>query len=157
MSTPTVNLRPSRAARTYVVVFTVVWCLLAGTTVVRAGLRGSPTAVVAPAMLGVGAGLGWRIGRLGATAEGDRLTVRNVWGTRVLRRSEVEDVRTGPTGTGGGIPIGTRGIPIGSGVLLLLRDGTVLPVQGARNGLPLLGHAAQDAQVDQLRAWLRAG
>ncbi len=96
MSTPTVDIRPGRAARTYVVVFLVVWCTLLTSVVVRLALRGSPTVLVGLLML-VG------------------------------------------------------------GVLLLLRDGTVLPVQGARDGLPLLGHAAQDAQVGQLRAWLREG
>ncbi len=142
---PTLQIRLPLAVRIYVVLFTVVWCGLLASVVVRLFSRGSPTALIGLAMLALGAFLGYRLCRLGVHAEQDLLVVRNNLRTLRLTRTDIAGCRKG--GTRGGFP-GSQAVQ------LLLHDQALVPLDVTAAPLPLpWSRARLQQQLEQLQAW----
>jgi len=141
------EIRPPRLVRAYGAIFTVLWCGGVAAFAFAAARRHSPAVVIGVLMFIAGAALGYRLFRLGVTADGDALTVRNNTRTRVLARRDIEGFRIGSPGTGR--------LPTSRAVLVLLRDDTVLTLD-VTAALPLgnRGRRRVEEQLEQLRRWL---
>lgn len=136
--------------RVYVAVSTTIWCAAVAASGVRGALSGSEAAFVTVPMLAIGAVLGYRLLRLGVTADQGCLLVRNNWSTRTVARADIEGFRTGAMTAGG--PPGSQAVQV------LLRDQTVLPLDVTVAALPLpRSRTRLQGQLEQLRAWHDAG
>jgi hypothetical protein len=142
---PTV-IRLPLAYRVYLVAFMCVYCsfLLAG--LIDAAIN-APLAVVIPlAMLVFGLGFCYRIFRVSATLDSTALLVRNFSQARRIPRTDIEGFRLGPV-SGWWSSRQT--------IYVLLRDGTVLPLDVAGNRYAFTGGSALLAsRMLSLQHWL---
>lgn len=138
-------MRQPVASRAYVVGFAVLWCGLLGAAVVAGAVAGSPAAVLPLLMLAFGAGLTYRLFRVGVLADESGLMVRNYFGTRRYRWSDAEDFRIGkPTN-----------LPFGNAIFVQLRDGGVATLDvSMRPWFGTRGRQALGSNLDALRSWL---
>lgn len=101
-------------------------------------------------MLAFGASLGYRMLRMGVTASGDVLIVRNQWQTRTLARRDIEGFRTGSAGA--------ASFPGSRAVVVLLRDDSVLPLDVTSLALPIpRSRHRHQGRLEQLQAWHAGG
>jgi hypothetical protein len=142
-----VTIRPPRAMRIYVVVFTTVWCGFVIFGFVAAVVAGSPAALIPLGMLAFGATLGYRLLNLSVVATEEELIIRNYLSTRRLPRGQVESFRIGSPSMGS----------FGKAVMVLLRDDTVVSMDATARPFRSFGGQRQlDAAITRLRQWLTA-
>lgn len=100
------------------------------------------------AVLATGGGLAiWRTRAIALVARGDELLVGNFYGSRRLRRDEIDDFRVGTLGMSN---------PLGVTVHVLLADGTTLATDAMMwSGLGRRSRAELEAVIAELRRWHR--
>ena len=144
-----VRIGPPGPARTWGVVFGVIWVVAISTFFVTA-LRDGATAplFILPVMLVLGLVITWRNSVLGLRSDGDTLTVRGPYSTRRVRRGEISDVRRGEQTS----PIRSPAVVVTTtdGAMLIGPPTTLLPF-GRRS------RDQVDEQVQQVQRWLQAG
>jgi hypothetical protein len=140
-------MRLSLAYRVYLVAFMCVWCsfLLAG--LISAAIN-APLAVLIPlVMLVFGLGFTYRIFRASVTLGSEALLVRNFSQARRIPRTDIEGFRLGAVSQWRSRQTQT--------IYVLLRDGTVLPLDVAGNGYAPTGGSARLASLMlSLQNWL---
>ena len=143
MTRPSVRLRAPRWTRVYALVFGVLWSGLLLTFAIRAPHANIP---VTAGMLAFGAILIGSTLRLGVTATGDHLVIRNRVTTTTLTREDVEGFREGSAPN--------QGLPLSHCVYALTHEGRVIPLT-VTSRVGLRGpseHVRGD--VERLRRWL---
>jgi hypothetical protein len=140
-----VVIRPPVLLRGYVVAFLLVWVgAIAGTVVARGG---AGTAAVGVVFILFGPSLSYRFVRLGVSSSEDgTLLVRSNLGTRLFRRSDIEQFRLG---VNGGSRLGERSIQA------LLSDGTTYRLDVTRSPLGLSRRKNAQRLADLTR-WLES-
>ncbi len=138
-------IRQPLAARAYVVVFMCIWCGGVFAGLIAAAAHGSPAVVILLLMLTFGLTLGYRIFLLSVTLGPQDLLVRNFYRTRRIARADVEGFRQGALSQQ----------PFTRGIYVLLRDGTVFPldVTGRPNFFGR-GKTLLDNRTQLLQRWL---
>lgn len=138
-------IRLPLAARAYVVVFMCLWCGIVLAGLIAAAADGSATVLVPLLMLAFGLTLGYRILRLSVVIGPQDLLVRNFYRTRHIARADVEGFRQGALSQQ----------PFTRGVYVLLRDGTVFPLDVT--GRPYFfgrGKELLNERIQLLQRWL---
>jgi hypothetical protein len=139
-----IEIRPPPVLRLYVVIFMTIWCGGVLAVLVLAVREGDAAAVIPALMFVFGAGLGFRLFRLGVTAEGETLVIRNNLRTARIRRDEIEGFRLSSPAA----------IPFGRVIYALLRDESILRLDvTVRPAVTARGRAKMADWLAQLRAW----
>jgi hypothetical protein len=140
-----VTIRPPRAARIYVGVFTTVWCGLVFAGFVGAVLAGTPAAVIPLGMFAFGCTLGYRLLNVSVVATEDELIVHNYFSTKHVPKLQGQSFRFGSPAMGS----------FGKAVMVLLRDDTVVSMDAtARLFRWFGGQRSLEAEIAELREWL---
>lgn len=141
----TLELRLPRLMRWYVRGFSLFWCGTVTVFVVVLATKGAGAVFVPILMLAFGVTLAYRLWRLGVSAHGDELVVRNHFRTRRLRRAEVEGFRMAPA----------EQLPFTGALYVLLRDDTLMRLDVTiRPTIRRFGKATLETQLAELRRWL---
>ena len=130
--------------------FALVWFGFLGWSLVD-GLRGDePEVLMAIPLMAVGVFFFGRTLRLRAYTGGDELVVRNPVRTRIIRRADIEDVRTGNP-EGGYLTFGKM-------VMVVLRDGSTIALEATlRTGWTTTGRWELADTRERLLVWARSG
>ena len=139
-------IRLPLALRAYLVIFTCIWCGFVLPGLIAAVINGPPAIVILLPMLAFGLTLGYRTFRLSVTLGSEELLVRNFSRTQRVIRAEVEGFRMGD--------VSRR--PFGRTIYVLLRDGTVLPLDVAEHQARY-GFGKLENQMQSLQQWLAQG
>jgi hypothetical protein len=138
-------IRLALAVRVYVVVFTCFWCGSVFAGLIAAAAHGSPAVLILLLVVAFGLTLGYRIFRLSVALGSQDLLVRNFYRTRRIVRAEVEGFRQGALSQQ----------PFTRGIYVLLRDGTVFPLDvTARPYFFGRGKRLLDDRTQLLQRWL---
>ncbi|GAA0315342.1 hypothetical protein GCM10009528_36390 [Kineococcus aurantiacus] len=145
-----VDVRAPRWSRAYSALFAVVWLGLLGSFALDGLRERDAGALVLVPMAAFGIFLFSRVFVVRARTRGDELVVRNSWRRRVVRRQDVEDVRTGKPQSGPST--------LGESVLVLVRDGSIVTLEATwRLGWTAAGRRELADGRERLLAWARGG
>jgi hypothetical protein len=145
---PDVEVRPPAWVRLYLHGIGVVLVVVAtAATVTLTNLRVWQVIPVA-ALLAAAGGLAiWRTRAIALVARGDELLIGNFYGSRRLRRDEIDDFRMGTLGMSN---------PLGLTVHVLLADGTTLATDAMMwSGIGRGSRGELEAVIADLRRWHR--
>lgn len=143
-----VDVRAPRWARAYALLFGLGWLGLLCSFALDGWRERDAGALVLVPMAAFGVFLVSRVFVVRARTRGEELVVRNSWRTRVVRRRDVEDVRTGSPRSGPGA--------VGESVLVLVRDGSVVSLEATlRLGWTAAGRRELADGRERLLAWAR--
>jgi hypothetical protein len=138
-------IRLPLAVRAYVVIFMCIWCVPLLGASIGAAVHGSPGFVgFAVPMLAFGLALGYRIIRLSVTLNPDDLLVRGYFHTRRIVRADIEGFRQGSQ----------TNQPFTRVIYVLLRDGTVFPLDVTARMYVGRGKARLADRTRSLQSWL---
>lgn len=144
------DARPPWWARAYVVVFAAAWLSFLGSFALEGVRERDAGALVVVPMAAFGIFLFSRIFLLRARTQGDVLVVRNSWRKQVIRRQDVEDVRTGKPQSGP--------LTFGESVVVLVRSGSMVSLEATlRLGWTAAGRRELTDDREQLLSWARRG